>query len=77
MGVARGCGIKYQNHPCPLCALEYPIGRETEYFVCVALKNKLASLNEVKFGHDQVQWGSLGLGSMTTTGAGTPYALDS
>ena len=25
-GVARGCGIKYQNHPCPLCALEYPIG---------------------------------------------------
>ena len=25
-GVARGCGIKYQNHPCPLCTLQYPIG---------------------------------------------------
>ena len=36
-GVARGCGIKYQNHPCPLCTLLYPIGRETEYLICVAL----------------------------------------
>ena len=35
-GVARGCGIKYQNHPCPSCALEYPIGQETEYLICVA-----------------------------------------
>ena len=31
-----GCGIKYQNHPCPLCILQYPIGRETEYLICVA-----------------------------------------
>ena len=43
-GVARGCGIKYQNHLCPLCTLRYPIGRETEYLICVALLSQLRSL---------------------------------
>jgi hypothetical protein len=37
MGAWLGCGIKYQNHPCPLRTLQYPIGQETEHFVCVAL----------------------------------------
>ena len=32
-----GCGIKYQNRPCPLCALEHPLGRETEHLICVAI----------------------------------------
>ena len=37
-GVTRGVVyIKYQNQPCPLCALEYPIGQETEHLICVAL----------------------------------------
>ena len=35
-GVARGCGIKYQNHQCPSPTLQYPIGRETEHLICVA-----------------------------------------
>ena len=37
----RGCGIKYQNQPRTLCTLQYYIGRETKYLICLALSHVL------------------------------------
>ena len=54
-GVARGCGIKYQNHPCLLRILQYPMGRETEYLICVALEDCMKVKNFIVPGRT-IRW---------------------